>query len=249
MLNRTYLLWSVACFLACLLCVPVGSAAWAWLADPDRPTLVVPSVDDFELNGDGSNEAWSKADWTTLSKRSGELDYDAKLKILRSATGIYVLFEGTDERITATHTDDFEDLWKEDVFEVFLWTDERHPVYFEYEISPLGAELPILVPNFDGRFLGWRPWHYEGDRRTRRATSAIGGELLPGAKVAGWRAEIFLPFDLFRPLLGVPPEPGSTWRANFYRVDHDGERTTAWDWARVGPSFHDYRSFGVLKFQ
>ena len=37
------------------------------------------------------------------------------------------------------------DLWNEDVFEVFLWTDERYPVYFEYEISPLNHELPILA--------------------------------------------------------------------------------------------------------
>ena len=67
------------------------------------------------------------------------------------------------------------DLWNEDVFEVFLWTDERYPVYFEYEISPLNRELPILIPNFGGQFLGWRPWHYERDRLTRKATSIIGG--------------------------------------------------------------------------
>ena len=56
------------------------------------------------------------------------------------------------------------------MFEVFLWPDERDPIYFEYEISPLGRELPILVPNLDGKFLGWRPWHYEGEpaRRARR---------------------------------------------------------------------------------
>jgi len=39
-----------------------------------------------------------------------------------------------------------------DVFEFFLWPDERYPVYFEYEISPLGHELPILIPNFGGQF-------------------------------------------------------------------------------------------------
>ena len=43
------------------------------------------------------------------------------------------------------------DLWNEDVFEVFLWTDERYPVYLEYEISPLNHELPILDPEFRRR--------------------------------------------------------------------------------------------------
>ena len=83
--------------------------------------------------------------------------------------------DATDKKITATFKEDFQNLWTEDVFEVFLWTDERDPVYFEYEISPLGYELPIVVPNLEGKFLGWRPWHYEGTRKIRKATSAIGG--------------------------------------------------------------------------
>ena len=78
--------------------------------------------------------------------------------------------EGSDRRLTASFQKDFENLWTEDVFEVFLWTDERYPVYFEYEISPLGFELPILVPNYEGKYLGWRPWHYEGSRKTAKAS-------------------------------------------------------------------------------
>ena len=82
--------------------------------------------------------------------------------------------DGTDRKLTATMNEDFMDLWNEDVFEVFLWTDERHPIYFEYEISPLNQELPILIPNFGGQFLGWRPWHYEKDRLITKATSVTG---------------------------------------------------------------------------
>ena len=116
--------------------------------------------------------------------------------------------EGTDRKLTATMTDDFMDLWNEDVFEVFLWTDERYPVYFEYEISPFNHELPILIPNFGGQFLGWRPWHYERDRVTRKATSIIGGPKESGATIEGWRAEFFFPYALLRPLQNVPPKAG-----------------------------------------
>ena len=94
--------------------------------------------------------------------------------MLYSKTGLYFLMEGTDRKLTATMTEDFMDLWNEDVFEVFLWTDERYPVYFEYEISPLNRELAIIIPNFGGQFLGWRPWHYEKDRLTRKATAPGG---------------------------------------------------------------------------
>ena len=58
----------------------------------------------------------------------------------------------------------------------------------------------------------------------------------------------FIPYALFKGINGAPPGPGSRWRANFYRMDHDEGKTTQWDWAPVGPSFHEYRSFGVLIF-
>ena len=214
------------------------------------PTTTVRPTEDFAVNGAGDAPAWKQAEWIPLQRRAGgQLDYTARFKTLYSKTGIYFLIDGSDARLTATFTEDFENLWTEDVFEVFLWTDEKHSIYFEYEISPLNYELPIIVPNFDGKFLGWRPWHYEGDRKVRKATHAIGGEKKSGAAIEGWRAEFFIPFDLLRPLQNVPPTPGTTWRANVYRVDHDSGKSTAWFWARVGRSFHEFKSFGTLRFE
>ena len=214
------------------------------------PIMRVLSTEDFEVTGDGRNPAWQKTAWVKLNKRStGSHDYETQIKVLYSKTGLYVQMNATDSRLTSTMKEDFLNLWTEDVFEAFLWTDERHPVYFEYEISPLGYELPILIPNLDDQFLGWRPWQYEGERKTRKATAAVGGSKEPGAAVTGWRAEVFIPYDLLRPLTNRSPEPGTRWRANFYRVDYDGGQTTSWDWARVGPSFHEYRKFGTLLFE
>jgi hypothetical protein len=218
-------------------------------ASGSLPEMTVAATEDFDLTGDGSAPAWERAEWVPLERRrEGGLEYETRVKVLYSATGLYVLMDATDARITATMTEDYLDLWNEDVFEVFLWTDETYPVYFEYEISPLGYELPILIPNFGGEFLGWRPWHYEGERRTRHATTALGGPLESGATVTGWRAEVFIPWALLKPLQGVPPRPGSLWRANFYRVDHDGETPTAWYWAPVSGTFHDFQRFGILRF-
>jgi hypothetical protein len=157
--------------------------------------------------------------------------------------------EAEDRTLTAAMNEDFLDLWNEDVFEFFLWPDEQYPVYFEYEISPLGYELPILIPNFGGEFLGWRPWHYEGNRKTQKATTVVGGSKLSPGRVAGWKAEVFVPYDLLKPLQNVPPQPGTQWRANFYRVDYDDGKSTSWDWARVGSSFHEFDKFGTLIFE
>jgi Carbohydrate family 9 binding domain-like len=219
-------------------------------AQPAARELRVRPTEDFAVTGDGSDAAWAAAAWEPLHKRTAAgQPYETRVKALYSKTGFYTLMDATDRTITATIKDDFENLWTEDVFEVFLWPDERHPVYFEYEISPLNVELPIIVPNLDGRAHGWRPWHYDGARKVRKATSAVGGPLKSGGTVTGWRAEVFIPYELLKPLTNVPPKPGGRWRANFYRMDYDGGQTTSWDWARVGPSFHEFQKFGTLVFE
>ena len=217
--------------------------------------LRVRPIADFEITGDGPAEAWTKAEWQSLTKRTRDgLPYDTRLKLLHSPTGLYLLFDLTDRKLTATIQEDFRNLWEEDVCEVFLQPDEQQPTYFEYEISPLGFELPIMVSNVNGQQFRWRPWVYNEDRpevsrKIRKATSITGGPKQSGATITGWSAEIFLPYNLLKPLPNVPPKPGTQWRANFYRVDHDDNHVTSWSWMPVGRSFHEYQKFGTLLFE
>jgi len=225
---------------------PTGSAP----QPQPPPVLRVARTDDFAVDGKGGAPGWSKAEWQALVPRGAAAGaHPTRFKMLYSAAGLYVLMDGGDRALTATFKEDFLDLWTEDVFEFFLWTDERYPVYFEYEISPLGFELPILVPNFGGQFYGWRPWHYEGARKTRKAVSVRGGPAEPGAVITGWSAEVFVPYDLLKPLSNVPPKPGTRWRANVYRMDYDGGRTVSWNWAPLRGTFHQPDTFGVLVFE
>ena len=135
------------------------------------------------------------------------------------------------------------------MIEAFFWPDERQRLYFEYELSPLGRELPLLVPNHRGAFMGWAPWHYAGGRRVRRATAVRGGPAEPGAAVTGWSAEFFLPFALLAGLGNVPPVAGTRWRANLCRIDHDGGARRLSSWADgTGGSFHAIEAFNTLVF-
>jgi hypothetical protein len=218
--------------------------------EPASKVMRIRRTEDFVINGRGDAPAWKKTAWEPLNlRRTDGHKYKTRIKMLYSETGLYVLMDAEDSRITATMKADFLDLWNEDVFEFFLWTDEQYSVYFEYEISPLGYELPIIIPNFGGDFLGWRPWHYEGKRKTQTATTATGGPKSSGARVTGWKAEVFVPYDLLKPLQNVPPQPGTRWRANFYRVDYDDDMSTSWDWTRVGRSFHEFEKYGTLIFE
>jgi hypothetical protein len=232
-----------------LLTIGLAMGSFPLFAD-DAPTLAVKPTDDFEVTGDGSNAAWKQTEWTPLQRRPGSThEYETRIKVLYSKTGLYTLFDGTDAQLTASIKEDYGTLWKEDVYELFLWPDEKQTIYFEYEISPFGYELPILVPNIDGKFLGWRPWLYDGARLTRKAASIIDGNAETGAANKGWRAEVFIPYDLLRPLANTAPEKGTKWRANFYRMDYDNGTTSSWDWARVGEGFHEFQKFGTLVFE
>lgn len=207
--------------------------------------LVIRKTDFFEISGDGSAQAWKNTEWVTLEKRKGVAAYNSRAKLLYSDEGIYALFSCADEKISATLREDFANLWTEDVVEIFFWPDESSPIYFEYELSPLNYELPILVPNMDGKFLGWRPWQYDGTRKTRHATKIVEGK---NGEVAEWIAEFFIPFTLLQPLRNVPPSSGSLWRMNMYRIDYDNEYTS-WSWRPVKTNFHDYERFGVIRFE
>lgn len=212
---------------------------------------LVPRVVDFSVTGDGANPAWVRAAWLPLTRVGGLSTYATRAKILASDNGVYFFVDCEDRKLTCENRRDNDNLFLDDVVEVFIWPDERQELYFEYEISPLNAELPILVPNHRGSFHGWLPWHYEGARRTRRESSVRGGPKEAGAAVTGWSVEFFIPFNLFKGLGNVPAGPGTKWRANIFRLDHDARpQTSHWAWCTdTGTNFHDFRNFGVFEFE
>ena len=216
----------------------------------DSTILKVTSCTDFTVTGDGKNENWAKAKWLNLIPRttSGNT-LTTRIKMLYSNKGLYFLFNCQDRKLSATLNADFKDLWNEDVVEVFLWTDETSPVYFEYEISPLNYELAILVSNENGDFVSWQPFHYGNDRKTQHATTVTGGEKKSKSAISSWTAEFFTPYRLLRPHNNISPKPGTKWRANFYRIDYDDNKSSAWSWQLTRKNFHDYEKFGNLLFE
>jgi hypothetical protein len=218
-------------------------------AQSPESAIAVKPTNDFQLTGNGSSKNWDAASWNTLTVTQGADKRITRFKVLYSTTGIYFLFHNEDKILTASKTTDFEHLWEEDVAEVFVWPDTTHTIYFEYEISPLNVELPILIPNMEGKFLGWRPWDYTGERKIRHLTSVIGGTKKTGSPITAWYAEFFIPYELLMPLKNVPPVRGTVWRANMYRVDYDDKNVIEWSWKKTEKSFHEFSKFGRLTFQ
>ncbi|MDR9365561.1 MAG: carbohydrate-binding family 9-like protein [Balneolaceae bacterium] len=218
-------------------------------------TIQVPKTDDFSITGDGSLHNWSETSWIKLKQRTNHENDNNRttfVKVLYSDTGIYFLFRCDDDLVSATITSHFEEIWREDVVEVFLWPTESEEVYFEYELSPLNYELPLLVSKTNMGQSHWIPFQYsysDGDsRKAIHKTSATGGMIASGEIIDEWRDEFFIPFELLIPLKNRIPISGTTWRANMYRVDYD-HGSTSWTWQPVTTNFHDIYNYGTLVFE
>lgn len=248
-LNVLYLTLFLCISVSAQQTLPLAGTRETLLTSQEPGLVTVKKCADFQITGNGSNAAWSSTEWIKMVQQGSDITgYETKAKVLYSGTGIYFLFSCEDVKLTSTMAADYLNLWEEDVVEAFLWTSEDFPVYFEYEISPMNYELPIIIPNNRGKFLGWLPWKYEGDRKIIHGTSTWGGEKKSGGAVLGWMAEFFIPYKLLNPLPQVPPGSGTKWRANMYRMDYD-KGTARWAWQKTAKSFHEYNSFGTFLFE
>jgi hypothetical protein len=226
-------------------------------------TLKIKYTKDFTLTGDGSAPEWSSTVWNVITQRTREtlrkegwhmppeqnsakdLQYETRFKIMYSDKGIYCLFKCEDSVITATLKEDYANLFDEDVVEAFFRTDTIMPVYFEYELSPLNYELPILILNNKGDAMGWKPWRNDGARKTIHAIK-INKKTTAGDRFT-WTAEFFIPYALLKSMGNVPPAKGTRWRANFYRIDYDRNPVYS-SWQLTRENFHDFERFGIIEF-
>lgn len=212
--------------------------------------LTIPRIEPARITGDGADPAWDALPWLTLTRvGDGAADYRTRARIGWSDEGIHGLIDCEDTRLSCALTEDFAELYREDVVEMFLWPHEPQKVYFEYEVSPLGCELPLMVTNPGGESRPWLPFLYEGERRVRKAVAVRGGEAKPGAAVAGWSAEWCIPFDLMGGMADVPPRAGSRWRGNVYRIDYDADPPSHWALSpATGDNFHRIDGFATFIF-
>jgi hypothetical protein len=218
-----------------------------------QAALLVRKCNDFAITGKGSDPEWTKAAWNQLTKLDdGGRPNDSKFKILYSATGIYVLFQGDDEKITTKPYKDFESIFNGDVFEVFFHTNPDAKVYFEYEVNHLGKELILTISNVNNKYLSWIPRNNEGVHRTgiQKLVEIAGGNNEIGSTISSWSAEIFFPYSGLGLLPDVPPSSGTQWNANFCRLDYDTGSMIKWSWTpSIEKSFHELDKFRSIKFE
>src|SRR5690606_25744255 len=130
---KTFKILILAVFSSCFLLSEPSMAQPSKTNNPAKQDpLLVRKVLDFQLTGDGNSAEWQKAQWNSLIKLDdGGEEYVSRFKILYSSTGIYVFFNGMDDKITTTYDEDMSDMYNGDVFEVFFHPNPEIRSYFE----------------------------------------------------------------------------------------------------------------------
>jgi hypothetical protein len=117
--------------------------------------------------------------------------------------GINFSFYCEDDDIFSTMTEFNDNLYEEDVVEIFISCDRKLKKYIEIEISPLENILQLKITNdLKGHF---EKEYIKEDIIIRKITK----------DEKGWLAEFFVPFKF----LSYIGKKGDKWLFNAYRID------------------------------
>ena len=194
--------------------------------------------------------------WSQAARISwGPSPYETVFRALWDDDGLYLRFDATDPYPWHTMTQRDDELWEEEVVEIFIDPDRSGHDYYELEISPANVVCDLRMASPWPDKVGHVDWNLAGvETRVHPRKDAAG-------KTTGWTATAFLPWSGFRPLpssrgVALPPKPGDAWGFNVFRIERPGGPgnpqkdavLAAWSSPSV-PSFHDPKAFRSLVFE
>lgn len=241
-------------------------AAPALRAEP--PSLAVPgAATPPAIDGDLADVAWQDAAVieglsppSVAPGNSGGAaprPFPTTVRVLWDAEALYVAFSCTDPDIFSSGTLGHDDnLYMEDVVEVFLDPADNGRAFAEIQVSPEGRTLDVVhlytaepEPLPDGRI---RPDIVKAARWSMREWEWPGAMAAAKRTDAGWQAELRLPLAPFLAHLGRDAlAPGMELRIQFVRYDHDGDALLQQTWSPcpLGNPHNCPSLFGTLRLQ
>ena len=234
-----------------------GQAILAVLDVEPTPTAVTALRATPQVDGDPSEAIWAEAGRTSLvgslqgePVRLGAPREDApdwgptEVAFAWDDTHLYVAAWLPDRDIRGTFTERDQPIWKEEVFELFVFGDDRRADYLELQVSPRGVQ-------FDARFERYR----KGDEAWNGGYAApvqVRGTLEdPTDRDEGWTTELAVPWaDICAHTeVQCPVGPHTTLRINTFRLERPRKGPTvglALSPTRV-PDFHAPKNAAVLE--
>ncbi len=215
----------------------------------ERPEYICLHTDGpITVDGRLAESAWEHAVAVDLLE-DGAADVPRQRTTVRALWDewyLYVSFVCQDSDIWGITTERDQDIYNQEVVEVFLDADRDGVGYVEIEVSPLNAVLDLFMLLRDERRKGLWGWDSE---ELRTAVVVDGDATRRGTPDRSWTAEIAIPFEDLVTAPNIPPRPGDIWYANFHRIDRadDGDEYSAWS-PTLRHNYHTPERFGRLVF-
>ena len=203
------------------------------------------------VDGKAAETDWAIADatkaFTTADGRPADAAAATTVKAMYDDKNLYFFFHVLDSSIESPFKNRDDELWTQDVVEIYLDPNADGTDYVELQISPAGVVFDALFKTH--RTPDWKEaknWSLAG---LQQAVVLNGTLNQAGDQDVGYDVEVAVPFASIPGFKVVPPEVGSSMRVNFFRMDaKDGKVTGAQAFAPAGGDFHDLNKAGTLEF-
>jgi len=223
------------------------------------PVLRVEKLDasvKIKIDGKLDEPAWQTAPSTgpLIDVRSGApntvFPVNGDVKVLWNDEGIYVGFSVADTDMVGgfKKTDKDPHLWTKDTVEMMVDPDGDgdNKDYYEIQINPQN-----LV--FDSQFDDYNqpktepngPYgHQEWSANLKSAVALDGTVDKSDDEDRGYTVEALIPWRSFSKAAKLPPDPGTSWRVNFYAMKNNGG--VSWSPILGQGNFHKASRFGRI---
>jgi len=208
----------------------------------------------LNFNADWNSPPWKCISPELLQNYMGQKPQHfpkTEVKVAYSNTSVSLIFRVEDRYIRAVAPKHQGNVCKDSCVEFFFTPSEDLSLgYFNLEINCGGTMLFKFQPS---------PGNCRSSISEKECSSLSVSHTLPRIiepEIAGpltWTVEYSIPFDLLEKYSQViRPEPGVTWRANFYKCADNCSHPHWLTWSPVDlpePNFHFPASFGTLLFE
>lgn len=207
------------------------------------------------IDGKLDDAAWKKAAWTTefvdiQGDAQPKPKFRTRVKMLWDDHYLYIAAQLEEPDVKATLTKHDSVIFKDNDFEVFVKPLPQTESYYEFEINALNTGWDLFLPKpYSENGKPDNSWDIQG----LKTAIAVQGTLNDSSdKDRGWTVEIAYPLDAFASRQTVPhPQPGTTWRINFSRVEWTPGKPKEdnWVWSPQGViNMHVPDRWGYLHF-
>lgn len=210
----------------------------------------LPAGTALTIDGKLDEPAWKTANSSGLFVNSldgAPAAQAASAKVLWDDQNLYVAFDFADTDIWGSLEKHDDKIYTQEAAEMFIDPDGDGRTYIELQVSPRNVTFDSWLPAYRQNDNAW-------DAPMKTAVQVSGTLNKRDDTDTGWTVEMMIPLTAVKGRLenvkGVPPQVGTEWRINFFRMDLPAGKPqtgSAWSPPLVG-DFHALDKFGTLVF-